>query len=109
MTIVAANPGFELLCGCIEGGKVEVYAPRPILAWRITEYGPIPIALDVNVVGREMTAADYISMRLPEGWDPIAPVGRTAQSSTHLSVGTSTARKSGGNGCSHRRRSNGES
>jgi hypothetical protein len=31
MTIVPANPGFELLCGCIEGGKVEVYAPRPIL------------------------------------------------------------------------------
>ena len=70
MTIVAANPGFELLCGCIEGGKVEVYAPRPILAWRITEYGPIPIGLDVSVVGREMTAADYISMRLPEGGTP---------------------------------------
>ena len=70
MTIIPANPGFELLCGVIEGGKVEVYAPRPILAWRITEHGPIPIALDVSVVGREMTVADFISMRLLEGGTP---------------------------------------
>ena len=31
------KPGFELLCGCIEGGKVRYTLPRPILAWRITE------------------------------------------------------------------------
>jgi hypothetical protein len=70
MTIIPANPGFELLCGSIECGKVEVYAPRPILAWRITEHGPIPIALDLSVVGRQMTVADYISMSLPEGGTP---------------------------------------
>jgi hypothetical protein len=45
MTIIPANSGFELLCGCVEGGEVNVYAPRSILAWRITDHGPIPVAL----------------------------------------------------------------
>ncbi|MBR1328823.1 hypothetical protein [Bradyrhizobium ottawaense] len=70
MTIIPANPGFELLCGSIEGGKVAIYAPRPILAWRITEHAPVPIALDVSIVGREMTSSDYISMAGPDGVPP---------------------------------------
>jgi len=66
MTIVPANPGFELLSGSIQGGEVEMYARRPIVAWRITEYGPVPIALDFSVVGKGMTPADYFSMPSPE-------------------------------------------
>lgn len=70
MTIIPANPGFELLCCSIECGKAELYAPRPIVAWRVTEHGPIPIAVYISFSGKEMTWEDYIGETTPDGVMP---------------------------------------
>ena len=68
MTIIPANPGFELLCYGIECGELQPHPPRPILAWRTTNYGPIPISLGFSF--KQMTPEDYFSMRSPEGVMP---------------------------------------